>query len=220
MPNINLIAERREEKKRWERITRQLFFGLAASVTAFVLMTLFMTAERLNRGSVLNETEAKMQKLQPKLEQIARIKKETGELTPKVETLQAARTNTQRWRAVMQVVSQAVPENTWLSGMSATGVGGDDTTINLVGITNTQTHVGETMTNLGSHPLFDRVELRYTQASVPAGGPPGDTTGQRVQFEIGAHLRGAPKKEEKPAATGEAKAALAPAAATGGKNNG
>jgi Tfp pilus assembly protein PilN len=194
MPNINLIAARREEKKRLERLTRQLFFGLAGSVGVLALLGLYLTAQEFAINGEKREAEARMQTLQPKLDRIAQIEKDQQDLKPKVETLQDAKAATLRWRAVLQAVSQSVPAETWLSGLNTNG-NAEDTTINLAGMTATQTLVGETMTRLGVHPLFDRIELKFTQtAPVTATDPT-----QRVAFEIAAHLRSLKKEEKKPA---------------------
>jgi Tfp pilus assembly protein PilN len=218
MPNINLIAARREEKKKVERLTRQLFFGLTGSIGVLVALGLYLTARELAMSGELREAEARMQTLQPKLDRIAQIEKEQTVLKPKVQTLQDAKGETLRWRAVLQAVSQSVPGETWLSGLSTSG-NSEDTTINLAGVSASQTMVGETMLRLSVHPLFDRVELKYTQT---APVTPQDPV-QRVSFEIAAHLRGKPKDEEKKegdgaaGAAGETKKAQA-APAQGGSN--
>jgi Tfp pilus assembly protein PilN len=221
MPKINLIAARREEKKRLERLTRQLFFGLAGSVGVFVLLVLYLGAKRLTMMSDLREAEARMQSLQPKLDRIAQLEKDQEAIRPKVDTLQAAKSDTIRWRAVLQVISQAIPSDTWLSGLSTTGAG-EDTTLNLSGTSASQSLVGETMTRIGTHPLFDRVDLRYTQSAPPSPGDPVT----RVNFDIGAHLRSqAPVADDKKGGKpGEAQKADAGAthsdAARGGNTNG
>jgi Tfp pilus assembly protein PilN len=217
MPNINLIAARREEKKRLERLTRQLFFGLTGSTGVLVALGLFLTAKELAMSGELREAEARMQTLQPKLDRIKQIETDQVTLKPKVQTLQDARTDTLRWRAVLQAVSQSIPGDTWLSGLSTTG-NSEDTSINLSGISASQTQVGETMLRLGVHPLFDHVELKYTQTAPVTTQDPV----QRVAFEIVAHLRGKPKEEEtkdgKDASGGQTQKAQT--AAAGGNGNG
>lgn len=215
MPNINLIAARREEKKKLERLTRQLFFGLAGSVGILVALGLFLTARELTMSNELSEAEARMATLQPKLDRIAQIEKDQTILQPKVQTLQDAKSETLRWRAVLQAVSQSIPGDTWLSGLSTAG-NSEDTTINLAGISASQSMVGETMLRLSVHPLFDRVELKYTTtAPVTAQDPV-----QRVSFEIGAHLRGMPKAETKEGEGGKGETQKAEATTAKGGSNG
>lgn len=217
MPNINLIAARREEKKRLERTTRQLFFGVAGSLGVLVTLSLFLGAQRLESAGELREIEARLQKLQPVLDEIKQVKSESADLAPKVETLREAKAGTQKWRAILQVVSQSIPERTWLSSMSASGAG-DDTTINITGVSGSQALVGETMTRLGVHPLFDKVELSFTQAVPSAGGDLAADNNPFIQFQINCHLRGAPEADAKK--DGEKSGDAAKTALRAGKEDG
>ena len=188
MPNINLIAARREEKKRLERTTRQLFFGFAASVGVMFLLGTYLGARRLALNADLSDATAKMQKLQPTLDRIAEVEKQTNELRPKVDTLQTAKMETLRWRSLFTVISQSIPESTWITSLASSG--GDAGTLTLNGTASSQTLVGSTMTRLGTHPVFDKVDLGFTQS----GGNPNDAV-QSVTFQINAHLR--PNVEKK-----------------------
>lgn len=215
MPTINLIASHRAEKKRIERLTRQLFFGLAASAGLFVSTGLYLTAARVQRAADLRDAEAHLQMLQPKLDRIAQVEKDKGILQPKVETLQTAKLNTLRWKAVFQVVSQSLPPDTYLNNLSATGTD-DSTSIKLNGLTATQTLVGETMTRLNTNPLFDKIDLAFTQSSPVSSVDPTP----RVTFEIGAHLRSLmpPKKDEKDDKNADAAKKTAQAGQRGANN--
>ncbi len=194
MPNVNLIAERREEKKKLERTTRQLFFGCVAAAALFTCTVVYTGGRQLALRGELADANAKMQKLQPALDRIKQVEAETAIMTPKVETLQTAKLDTLRWRSIFQVVSEAVPPSTWLSNLSTTTTT-DDTVLQLSGMATTQAAVGETMTHLNAHPLFDKVDLKFTQAQPIT---PLDPT-QRVQFNIEARLRyiGPPKDDKK-----------------------
>ena len=189
MPNINLIAARREEKKRLERTTRQLFFGFAASVGVMFLLGTYLGARRLALGADLADATAKMQKLQPTLDRIAEVEKQTGELKPKVDTLQTAKMETLRWRSLFTVISQSITESAWITSLASSG--GDAGTLTLNGTASSQTLVGSTMTRLGTHPVFDKVDLGFTQS----GGNPNDKV-QSVTFQINAHLRPSIEKKD------------------------
>jgi Tfp pilus assembly protein PilN len=191
MPNINLIAARREEKKRLERITRQLFFGFAASVGVLFLLGTYLAASRLTLAADLADANAKMQKLQPTLDRIAEVEKQTQELRPKVDTLQTAKMETLRWRSIFTVISQSIPSSTWISSLSSTG--GDVGTVTLNGTASSQTLVGDTMSRLNSHPVFDKIDLSFTNTA----GNPNDLV-QTVNFQIIGHLRSTVQKKEEP----------------------
>ena len=192
MPNINLIAVRRADKKRLEKNTRRLFLGIGVEMTALVLLGSYIGARQWQMRDALAEADAQIARLQPTLDRIAQIEEETSLLKPKCETLVSAKADTLRWRAMLQIVSQSIPGNAWLTGITSTGAA-EDTTITIAGNAGSQTLVGETMTRLGSFPVFDKVDLRYTQLS----SSPADEV-QRVTFEIGAHLK--PGRPANPAA--------------------
>lgn len=196
MPNINLIAVRRAEKKRLETNTRRLFFGLTGEIAVLVLLGSLIGARQWQLRDALSEANAQITKLQPVLDRIDQIQKETKALQPKVETLEAAKTDTLRWRAMLQIVSQSIPNSAWLSGITSATLN-DETTITITGLAGSQTLVGETMTRLGAYPVFDKVELRFTQlASTPLDSAP------RISFEIGAHLASTRPAEKAPAQPG------------------
>ena len=198
MPNVNLIAARRSEKKRLERTARHLFLGLTAEAAVLALLGGFLGIQQMSLRTAMTDADARLSQLQPTMDRIAQIERDTAELIPKVETLQQARTDTLRWRAMLQIVSQSVPQSVWLSGITAQTAGAD-ATITIAGVAGSQTLVGETMTRLGSYPVFDRVDLRFTQMSAPQAGV--SDSAQRVAFEIGAHLRSTAPAETKPAET-------------------
>lgn len=213
MPNINLIAARREEKKKLERITRQLFFGMAASVGLFILLATYLGAERLKLDSDLADAQEKMQKLQPTLDRISEIQKQTASLKPKVDQLEKAKTETMRWRALFTVVSQSIPDQAWVQTLSSTG--GDAGVITLTGVASSQSIVGDTMTRLGSHPLFDHIDLDHTQATATNV----DGTVRQVGFQIAAHLR-PPAPAAPPAGAAPAGTKTASAEKGGGATDG
>lgn len=203
MPNINLIADRREEKKKLEQLTRQLFFGLAGSVGALALLVIYLGTQQFSASAELNELNARMTALQPTLDRIAQVEKETGGLAPKVATLEEARDATMRYRALLQDISQAVPQGAWITNLASSGEI-KDTSLRLSGTAASQTTVALAMTQLQARPTFDKVDLVSTNIS---GGQDGNGP-MRFTFELNAHLRPPATAEEKKKA---AEAAAAPA---------
>jgi Tfp pilus assembly protein PilN len=185
MPNINLISARRAEKKKIEQWTRQLFYGLVGSVGAFILLGSYLGIQRLAMENERREAEEALLRLKPKLDRIAQINADKESLLPKVATLQQARADTLRWRAVLQVVSQSVPYDTWLTAINATGAG-ESTVLRLVGSASSQSLVGDMMLRLNQHPLFTKVDLTFTTAVQSLTG----TAPSRFNFEVAAQLRG------------------------------
>lgn len=198
MPNINLISARREEKKKIEQWTRRLFYGLVGSVGAFIVLASYLGIQRLAMENEQREAEAALQRLKPKLDRIAEINAAKEALVPKVNTLMQAKADTLRWRALLQVVSQSVPSDTWLTGIMASGAG-DATVLRLMGSAASQSLVGETMLRLNQHPLFKKVDLNFT-TGVQAS-PTSTIT--RYNFEIAAQLRGSVAPQAPTAKEGE-----------------
>ncbi|MGC4045554.1 MAG: PilN domain-containing protein [Armatimonas sp.] len=218
MPNINLIASRREEKKRLERTAGQLFIGLGSSVGVLLLLASYMAARHLSMNADMSSADQRMEKIQPTLDEIERIKKETADLEPKVEQLETAKLQTLRWQAVFLALSRTTPHNTWLSQVSAAE--GESPTVSIQGQTENQHQVADMNEALQREAVFANVEIKGTNAvnvTLPGKGtmaPPEQI--QRIQFDLTAQLKPI-QKPQAPSAGGEA---TKTAMATGGKSNG
>ena len=182
------------------RLTRQLFLALSCVIAITICLALFLTAEQWTMAGELQYTEAKMLKLQPILDSITKIQSDTASLKPKVDTLKSAKDGTTRWRVVLQSIADSVPNDTYLTAINASGTP-EDTTVSLAGVSDSQSSVGGMMTQLGNHPIFDRIDLRFTQAAVSlTPGVSADSGGvQPVQFEVATHLKGEPTPPPPPA---------------------
>ncbi len=160
MPNINLIADRRQEKRRIERISKQLFFALGGSLAVFVATGSFLLASRITLMGDVAEADIRMEKLKPILAEIEQVKKETSEKQPKLETLEQARYDTLRWTLLFQAVAESLPKGVWLTTIGAPE--GNPVTVNLTGSAPTQTIAGQVVLNLKKRSLFESVEIPNT----------------------------------------------------------
>lgn len=188
MPNINLIAARRAEKKRLERLTRNLFFGLAASVGGFILLSSYLGLQQLAMSSDLKMADQEMERLKPKKERVAAIQADMAVLEPKLDTLAQAKRDTLRWPALMQSISQAVPGSTWLTNVSAAGGGEAPISLRLQGYSLTQSQAADTVLLLQKQPIFSDVSLTFTAIQPGNGNEP-----PRASFEASAVLKGTGK---------------------------
>ena len=218
MPNVNLIAARRDEKKRLEKNTRRLFLGLGLEAAAVAALGLTLTVQQMHLRSALAAADARVSRLQPTLRKIEDIKTETVALQPRIDTLRTARADTLRWRALLQIVSQSIPDNAWLSGITATtpaaaatpAAGGADASaasppaiVAISGVAASQSLVGEAMSRLGSYPAFGQVDLRFTQMEPVQNGNAANAPA-RVKFEIGAQLKPSTPRQAAPESAGAA----------------
>jgi Tfp pilus assembly protein PilN len=160
MPNINLIAERREEKRRMERLSKQLFYAIGGSLGVLVAMGSYLLTQRITLQGDVAEADNRMAKLRPVIDEIERIKKETADKKPKVDTLEKARYDTLRWTLLFQAVAQSLPKDAWLTTIGAPE--GEPVVVSLAGSAPTQAMAGQVALNLKTQSLFEKVELLST----------------------------------------------------------
>jgi Tfp pilus assembly protein PilN len=218
MPNINLIAPRREEKKKLERAAGQLFVGLGSSVGVLLLLASYMAARHLSMNADMSSAEQRMEKIQPTLDEIERIKKETSDLIPKVEQLEAAKLQTLRWKAVFLALSKTTPRNTWLTQLSASE--GDSPSLTIQGQTESQAQAANMNEALQRESVFQSVDIKGTDTvSVALPSKPNEAPQQvqRIQFNLTAQLKPIQKAQPQEAPKD---GATKTAQATGGSSNG
>ncbi|MBB6049302.1 PilN domain-containing protein [Armatimonas rosea] len=184
MPNINLILERRQEKRRMETLSRNLFFTLGGSLAVFVAIGSYLVTERFTLQGDVDEAERKMEKLKPILADIDRIKKETADKQPKVDTLEKARYDTLRWTMLFQSVAESLPKDVWLTNMGAAE--GDPLVVSLAGSAPSQSKASDLALNLRKQVLFEKVELLSTSRIEGANHVEKDS---RFVFQITAPIK-------------------------------
>jgi Tfp pilus assembly protein PilN len=201
MPSINMIAARRAEKKRVEKMVYCTLLVILGELAITLGVVGFMTA-RVHAANVnIRELDTRMIKLKPTVERIKSYEGEIKGLKPRLDLLGQSRDQTLLWYGVMHDLASSMPEQTWLTGVStsqvvesssssssSSGSGKSSATVNLSGMTVSQKLVGEAMLSLNQCPEFDRVDLTYTQEN---------TVGEKkaLQFQIAAKLKpAAPEK--------------------------
>lgn len=220
MPNINLIAQKRQEKQALERNIRRLFFIMSGLFIVSILLFVALSAQVFRIKGRVNDLDQELIKLEPTIKQINHIDAQTADLGPKIQLYSKAREHTMRWYTYLQVVARSLPENTWLIRISPAPVApqsadpskAENAVVNLAGVTLSQKLVGETMLSLNRYrDLFDKVDLHYTQKGQIGGTP-------TVEFEVATGIRGLPSifAGAPPAKTGSDPAKSASAA--GGAN--
>lgn len=196
MPNINLIAQKRAEKARLESNIRRLFFLMSGLAVVAILMFTMLSARWFRLKSETASLREELTKLEPQINKIHQIERQTAELGPRIKLYGEARDHTMRWYTFLQVVARSVPNGTWLTRLSpgqnkagaapATSGSAQDVTMNLAGVTTSQKLVGDTMMCLSSYSaLLDKVDLHYTQEGKEADK-------QSVEFELATNVKGLP----------------------------
>jgi Tfp pilus assembly protein PilN len=182
MPNINLIAVRREEKQRVTTLSRQLFMGFTASVVGLVCVFIWAAGTQVDKNIQIRNLDKQMAELQPKLDEINKLNGEIADLKPKVDTLDNAKVSTLRWRAMMGVMADAMPDTVWVDTMSTSGDIGS-TSVSFSGTGPSQAVVGEYVRNLDATGVFTHVDLTSTNN----GSVPEDPV-QKVTFNASAFM--------------------------------
>jgi Tfp pilus assembly protein PilN len=142
-------------------------------------MSARIVSVRYHTGQVEEELVA----LQPALDKIAAFDLRREQLQPKIACLDGAQHATLRWHTVLTDLQQAIPPQTWLTGLAVErGADENAQTLRLNGVTVSQKLVGEAMLRLNQQPLYRTVNLHYTQA---AKSGEKDT----VEFELAAQLQ-------------------------------
>ena len=222
MPSINMIAVRREEKRRQEQNIRKLLSAILGEIGLVVAVAFVMTARILVTQNEINRLNDRVRALQPSVTKIQDLQAQTAALLPKVKTLDGAKADTLFWYKNFYAVTTSLPPKTWLTSLATGGpaaaavtpgtAGGDDPTLNLVGVAMSQAVVGETMLHMNQSPSLDHVDLAFVQQQKLG-------TADAVSFQMTVHLK--PEASTvKPPVKGDAKTAISKTANAKGADNG
>lgn len=194
MPSINMIAVRREEKRRQEQNIRKLLYAILGEVGLVVLMASVMGGRIYVTDTRIADLTDQLNKLQPRVTQIQQLQSETTAMLPKVQTLDGAKADTLFWYKNFYAVTNSLPPQTWLTslgtsaGAAAPGAAtpgtasGADPTLSLAGVAMNQATVGETMLRMNQAPTLDHVDLEFVQQAKQ-----GQT--DAVSFQMTVHLK-------------------------------
>ena len=194
MSSINMISPRRAEKRRLEVNVRKLLLVIIAEAVLVVGVMGLLMSRIWATNSRITDLQVKITELQPTVHKIEYYEKAIGELKPKLDTLGRARTDTERWRRVLDDLSISLPQKTWLTRIAAVAPSNPtspEMVVNLNGISASQELVGETMLRIQrSVPDFDHLDLHYTQKST-AGSQ------SAVEFEVAGAIKLVEEKDIK-----------------------
>ena len=195
MPSINMIAVRREDKRRQENNIRKLLYAILGEVGLVVLLAFVLTARILVTTGRVSELNGQLDKLKPRVAAIQSLQTQTADMMPKVETLDGAKSDTLFWYKNFYAVTASLPPKTWLTSLgTGTGAGaapgtatpgaagGDDPTLSLSGVAMSQATVGETMLRMNQSPSLDHVDLAFVQQQKIG-------MADAVSFQMTVHLK-------------------------------
>jgi Tfp pilus assembly protein PilN len=164
MPYINLIAEQRAALRAVTRKSRAWFLAFASVAGVFALTVGFFFMRSGSLNAEIADLKAQAEQLQPLKDGIERNQSALAQMKPRMETLQTARLDTERWTRILDHMSLVMPQNSWLTNVAA--VQSNDTKpveITWIGMSSEQSLVGELMLRMQQSPDFSDVQLKFTE---------------------------------------------------------
>jgi len=211
MPSVNMIAARRAEKKRLEKLIYMTLVVIVGELAIMLAVMGFMTARVHADNSRIHGLDRDMARIQPTVDKIRKYESQIKELSPRLDLLSSSRDQTMLWHSVLQDLGRCMPEKTWLtsvatsvtSSSSSGGKSAPATTLNLGGSSVSQQLVGEAMLRLNQCPEFEKVDLTYTQdnpssvrsSGSSASGDDETVSSETLQFQMSAKLKSAEAKK-------------------------
>lgn len=173
MPSINMIAARRAEKRRQERNTQKLVYGILAEFGVVLIVTSVMIARIVATHNHIADLDDQIKSLQTKVDEIQELQTETAALQPKVNALTQAKTGTLYWYTAFDNLASSLGNDAWLSNIGGTGnpMATDPSglaKLNVSGSARNQLAVGAAMLRMNAYPAIGQVTLNsVTQNSDP-----------------------------------------------------
>jgi len=191
MPLINLIQEQRMLVKAGERRSHVLLMASVGIGALAFLGAGYFTFEASRLNAAANTLEQLKAKLEPTMKLVDANNAEIGKLKPRLETLEQAQKNTEKWTQILQHLTKNTPSGTWLTAIKAAQ---QDKTKPLIvtvnGLSGSLEAVGMFQLRLEACEQLENASLKYTQERMGDGG-------KQIEFEIQAELVGS-KPAEKP----------------------
>jgi type IV pilus assembly protein PilN len=164
MIKINLLVEARAEKVARAplislgaaKLNNYVLLGLIVLALAFVGLRywkLTSTLASIKAEIVVNQRE--FDRLKPIIAEVENFKKKNAELKHKIEVIEQLKQNQYGPVRVMDEVSKALPDLTWLTTMSLNG-----NTLNLQGQALNENAVANFISNLAASPFFAEPSLK------------------------------------------------------------
>jgi len=189
-----MIMARREEKRRQGETVRRLVFAITTEASILVVAALAMGVHLAQINGIIGDLNDQIKKLQPRVTEISQLQIETNKLSPKVDTLDGAKSDTLFWYGNLRSVIDCLPPKTWLTSLATGGssdgtkpgqVSGTDPVFSASGISLDPATVGETIERMNARPSLDHVDL---------AGVTSQKIGllDTVNFQVTIHLKPQP----------------------------
>jgi Tfp pilus assembly protein PilN len=174
MPSINMIAARRAEKRRTEKLTQRLIYGIVAEFGVFLIVSSCLAVRLVTTKSQSQHLDIRLQKLSPRVREIENLKNSASSLAPQITALSDAKYQIDSWRKALYDISMSLPKDMWLTSMissgdfstaqtasNSNGASADDQSpvLTLSGMAGSQFSVGAAMLQMDSRTSISKVTL-------------------------------------------------------------
>lgn len=184
MPQINLVHDRQIATHRNERKSRVLFFAAVsfAALSVVVFGSLTLQAEALARDKA--RLSLRLSKLKPLVGQTEDNEKQIAALMPRLQTLEDAQKNCDKWAHILAHLTRNTPTGVWLTAVRGTAEDAKKPiTVTIVGKGMDQKLIADLILRAQALPDLANVNLKYSEMQ------PGTDT-NAIEFEFGADLAG------------------------------
>ncbi len=179
MIDINLIAQRRQQKLRTTKLLRVSFYGTFLLAVAICLLYAGMTVKiwRINSDIVACDAKLGDPILVRSLEHVTFLEEQTAQLRPRVDLLRRVQASQRSWVTVLEQFSGAVPSNVWMTALNSK-INNNKQSLVVAGNALNHGSVGNFMLNLKHADWCQPPTLSFTRTTKASGR-------EVVSFELG-----------------------------------
>jgi Tfp pilus assembly protein PilN len=168
MPYINLIHEQRQAARAEANKTRTALFSFVGVTTLSLLLAGTQVIAKESTESETANLKKNLARIQPMLKEIDSMKAEITSLRPRLDTLQNATAQTEKWNQILQHMRSSTPEALWLTDIrSKAGKPADGVQFTIKGSTIksdvSNQRVSELMQKMELCAAIENINLKFTE---------------------------------------------------------
>ncbi len=166
---LNLVRRRQEERRRLERIIRQLFWTCVFVLAGLILYVLYSFVHIYSLQGDRRELEAKVEGLTPLVRHVDSLQKEIDSLSPLVQFIQGCRMDVLQWEGLFWELGRLLPSGVWLVSVAFSPLDEKSLKVDLNGRALNYSQVGEFMMRIQASGNYQDVSLK-SSGLTPVGG--------------------------------------------------
>lgn len=157
---LNLVRRRREQRRRLERITREVFWSCVFVLSGLILYVLYSSIHIYSLQGDRRELEAKVEELTPLVRHVDSLQKEIDSLSPLVQSIQTYRMDVLQWEGLFWGLGNLLPPGVWLVSVVFSPLDEKSLKVDLNGRALNYSQVGELMMRIQASGNYQDVSLK------------------------------------------------------------